>query len=173
MPTGTETTIALAIVSILDLLASAVDHGGQPHNAYRDHEDSSSQKRSLRATRRPVQRSQPTQDQQQDDERERETGDLLRPVDSMGDVLVGRDGQQVTRVRVDQHPDGLTGERDHERPGNRPPGEGRTGPPSGEGEQQRHEECDPQLLQQQPERPQRVRARPFEVRAQKGEGSRS
>ena len=147
------------------------DHRTEPHKAYRDRDGGRSQKRCLRPTRRPAQRQEPPQDQEQDDEREGEAGDLLRPIDCMGDALAGRDGQQVARVRVDQCPHDLPGERHHDRPDNRPPDEP-TGPPFRDGEYQRGQERDPELLQQQPERPQCVRARPFEVRAQQGQGSR-
>ena len=90
----------------------------------------------------------------------------------MGGARVGRDRQQVAHVRLNECPGDLPCERHREGPGDDPSRDGRTAPPFRRGEQQYGQDGDPELLQDQSECPQRVRARPLEIRAEKGKRRR-
>ena len=85
---------------------------------------------------------------------------------------MGRNRQQVAHVRFHQCPGDLPCERHREGPGDGPLRDGRTAPPFRQGEQQYGQDSDPELFEDQSECPPRVRVRPLEVGAEKGECGR-
>jgi hypothetical protein len=90
----------------------------------------------------------------------------------VGGARVGRNRQQVAHVRFHQCPGDLPCERHREGPGDGPLRDGRTAPPFRQGEQQYGQDSDPELFEDQSECPPRVRVRPLEVGAEKGECGR-
>ena len=107
-----------------------------------------------------------------DDERDGDAGELLRSVDRVGDARVGRDRQQVARVRLDQCPDDLPGERHREGAGDGQPRDGRTAPPF-----RKASSNTASTATQSRSRTNRVSrdacdVRPLEIRAQNGESRR-